>query len=74
MNKRTCINLHYLETKEREAFRRLHLKERSLENQVALIQEVSPHLRVYVCGRCPSYNLCRFISRYGIKEDRIRNN
>jgi len=64
---RTCINLHYLETKEREALRRLHIRDKDLEGQVALVQKVSPKLRVYVCGRCPSGGLCRYVNRYGIR-------
>ncbi len=68
MNTRTCVNLHYLETKEREAFRRLHVKEKDLEEQVKVVKKISPKLRAYTCGNCPSYNLCRFVNRYGVRE------
>lgn len=65
-NPRQCINLHYLDSRERKVFTRLHLRERPLTEQIELVRKVSPKERIYACGRCPSYGLCRYVNRYGI--------
>jgi len=69
-NPRECINVAYLDSREREVFRRLHLRDRPLDKQIILVRRLAPKERIYACGRCPSEGLCRFVNRYGFKEDR----
>jgi len=70
MDRRTCINPHYRLQRELKVMERMHVHRGNIEEQIHWVSKWSPKERIYTCGECPSYNRCKFVNRYGIKEDR----
>jgi hypothetical protein len=47
---------------------RMNVHHGDLASQISWVVKYSPREREYVCTKCPSVGLCRYVNRYGEKE------
>ena len=63
MNKQ-CVNIHYRNSRQITVMERMNVHHGDLASQISWVVKYSPREREYVCTKCPSVGLCRYVNRY----------